>query len=94
MIAHKIARATRLNPQTATYQLNKMVNSGILLKENNQYYAQKYFLNKQVWGAFLEVFNPFVKHIRNETDASQMEEDNILPILRILLELIMQDLLK
>ena len=94
MIAHRIAKATRLNPQTATYQLNKMVDNGILLKENNYYKPQVYFLDKQVWGAFLEIFNPFVKYIRNNTNPSQMKDDNILSILRMLVELMMLDLLK
>ena len=94
MIAHRIAKATRLSPQTTTYQLNKMVDSGILLKENNYYIPQVYFLNKQVWGAFLEIFNPFVKYIRDNTNPSQMKDDNILSILRMLVELMMLDLLK
>ncbi len=94
MIAYRIAKAINLSSQTTTYQLNKMVDNGILLKENNYYIPQNYFFNKQVWGAFLEIFNPFVKYIRDETDSSQMEKDDILSILRILIELMMQDLLK
>jgi len=94
MIAHRIAKAIKLSSQTTTYQLNKMVNIGILLKEDSHYRPQNYFFDKQVWGAFLEIFNPFVKYIRNETDSSQMERDDILSILRVLIELMMQDLLK
>lgn len=94
MIAHRIAKTVRLSPQTVTYQLNKMVDGGILLKENDYYVPQVYFSNKQVWGAFLEIFNPFVKYIRNNTNPSQMKDNNILSILRILVELMMRDLLK
>ncbi len=94
MIAHRIAKTIRLSPQSTTYQLNKMVESGILLKENDCYLPQDYFLDDEVKAAFNTLLNPLVKYIRDETNPSQMKDDNILSILRVLVELMMRDLLK
>ena len=94
LIANHIAKRTRLNPQTVAYQLNKMVENGILLKDNDHYHPQDYFSNKELYGAFYSVFHPFVDAIKNSTDSSQMKDDNILEILRILVELFMLDLFK
>ncbi len=90
MISHRIAKTTKLNPQTVAYQLNKMVKNGIILKDGNQYRAQDYFSDNEVWYEITKFFSGVVEYIHDETDSSQMENDSVIDILHILIELILK----
>lgn len=90
MISHRIAKTTKLNPQTVAYQLNKMVKDGIVLKDGNQYRAQDYFSDNEVWCEITKFFSGVIQYLHNETDLSQMESDSIIDILHILVELILK----
>ena len=90
MISHRIAKTTKLNPQTVAYQLNKMVKNGIILKDDNQYRPQDYFSEEEVWNEITRFFSGVVQYIHDETDSSQMETDSVLDIVHILIELILQ----
>jgi len=91
LIANKIAKKIKKTPQSVSYHLNQMVDCGILIKNGDgTYKPQEYFLNLNMYRLFYDEIERFIIFLRENTDTSQMKENNIIDIFRLFMELFFQ----
>lgn len=86
LIAQHIAKRSRLNPQVVSYQLEQMVDWGIITKLNVEdkmlYQLQKSYCDEKLLELLSNTLIPFMNRICNQMDFSQIKISSTEAVMR------------